>query len=555
MPGNVSAFSVTVDTNDGMSKFNYGHAVTLRQDGMNFQSWKCMVPGYLQSSLYAWEATNGTLSPRSENEEKDHYKIGNKNARTIFHQIIEPNLFLSEFHDDAAIVSASEIWRRMQERFQHDEGSYKEQAIATWLAFQWKTSKTVEENIETYRMITFSLTESGAGIPSSAICSRLVSRLPRDWDSFKQNWTARQEGLKTFAALVDQIRIETARRVTEDGVEDVTAFMSRVNMRHRRATKTNERRTRNFQQNQSTSRTTTSITCWTCGRPGHKAASCRSKGAPKNPRGRYVRRGASVNFSEVFMANALSSEGGSDGTRVILDSGSTNHVLNDKSFFHDLKPLPVSREVRFGNSATLKAQGCGDATLTIRQGDKHVKLRLVKALYVPAINVNLISLGQIVNDGFKGAMNQDGIALSTGQVKITAPYESGLFVLRILKQIEANSVSISNGPSVSLKEAHETLAHIGKQKVIKTLTSNGIAFTDDLIMCTACQKGKQHRQPSRRKPKNSGATSPGFIHADVCSATEPSLTGKHHFLCLTDDYTKYRAVFFLRQKDEVPDCI
>ena len=243
------------------------------------------------------------------------------------------------------------------------------------------------------------------------------------------------------------------------------------------------------------------------------------------------------------------------GTRIIVDSGATNHVLNDKSFFHDLKPLSVSREVRFGNSATLKAQGCGDATLTIRQGEKYVKLSLTKALYVPSISVNLISLGQVVNDGFTVTVKKEGIALSTGQVKVTAPYEDGLFVLRAQEQVEANTLSVSNGPPISLREAHEALAHIGKERVKKTLTENGVAFYDDLAMCDACQKGEQHRQPSRSKPKDTGATSPGFIHADVCSATESSLTGKYHFLCLTDDFTKYRALFFLRQKDEVPDCI
>ena len=497
MAPTVGALSLSVDTNNGMSKLNFGHAVMLRADGKNFQSWKCLVPGYLQSSLYAWEATDGMLTPESDDtEEKEHWKIGNKNARTIFVQIIDPNLFLSEFFDDGDIVTAADIWKRMKERFQHDTGSYKEQAIADWFAFQWKASKTVDENIEIYKIITFNLVESQAGIPAVAMCSRLVGRLPRDWDAFKTNWTARPENQKTFALLLDQIRVEAARRVTDDGLNDATALMSRVHMRPRHAYITHGRRTNNFRSNQSSTRTTTTITCWNCGKVGHKAASCNNRGAPRNPRRRNPRQRASVNFSEVFMANAMSSEGSSECTRAIVDSGSTNHVLNDASLFHDLKPLPVSREVKFGNSATLKAQGCGDATLTIRQGDGYVKLRLVKALYVPELNVNLISLGQMITDGFKVAVSQDGIALSTGRIKVIAPYENGLFVLQINKQVEANVLSLSNKPPISLKEAHEALAHIGKEKVKKTLTENGIQFIDDLAMCDACQRGKQHRQPS-----------------------------------------------------------
>ena len=104
-----------MDTNNSMSKLNFGHAVMLRADGKNFQSWKCLVPGYLQSSLYAWEATDGQLTPGStDTEEKEHWKIGNKNARTIFLQIIELNLFLSEFFDDGDIVTSADIWKRMK---------------------------------------------------------------------------------------------------------------------------------------------------------------------------------------------------------------------------------------------------------------------------------------------------------------------------------------------------------------------------------------------------------------------------------------------------------
>lgn len=555
-----SAFSLTVDTNN-TSKLNFANTVMLREDGRNFQNWKCLVPPYLQSSPYAWEATNGTLTPRSTGKDKENYEIGNKNARTIFIQIIHPNLFLSEFHDDAEIVGASEIWRIMKTRFQQTSGLYQEQAIAAWLAFRFNPSKTVEENIMAYKRLVYDLEESQSAIPASAICSRLATALPRDWSAFKQSWTTQPSDMKTFGALLEMIRSEIARRAIDDSIDETTAFISRVRI-NRRPNHIHGQRTTNFRRNQSSSRMTTTTTCWTCGRVGHRAAQC-TVGTPRQPEnpqrgGRNARRNTTVNFSEVFTANAgeqNSNKSDLEGPRVILDSGASHHVLFDRSLFHDLKPLSVSREVKFGNSSTLKAQGCGDAVLTIRQGEKLKQLTLTDALYVPKVNSNLVSLSQLMENGYKAAINKDGITISAGQVKIVAPCEKGLFVLRTHKDVEANCVKGNCVPRVSLRAVHEALAHIGRERVIKTLHAKGIQFIDDLTNCSACQRGKQHRQPSRSRPGNSGAKSPGFIHADTCAATEASLNGNHHFLCLTDDFSKFRAVFFVRSKDEVPESL
>ena len=53
-------------------------------------------------------------------------------------------------------------------------------------------------------------------------------------------------------------------------------------------------------------------------------------------------------------------------TRVVVDSGASHHLLSDASFFEELQPLAASREVRLGNSTTLRAKGFGPASLIVR---------------------------------------------------------------------------------------------------------------------------------------------------------------------------------------------
>lgn len=552
-PPRASALTLSVDSPPEVAKMNFGHAIVLREDGKNCMDWKTMVPGYLQSYSWAWEATNGDLTPASTGIDADHYAIGNKSARTVFLNIIDPNLYVAEFFDDSQIVSAAEIWRHLQSRFHDESGLYRELAMDNWLDFEFSPSRSVEENITAYKRLYFDLTESKAGIPANGICSRLLRALPKSWASFKSAWSTKDKQVQTLNYLISLIRIEGARLAAEEGVKDATALMAKVGIRKKQPRYRHYQQRKSTSSNNRTSRTTV-VTCWTCGQKGHKSSACR-KGAPSTSTKKKSGRKPRANFAEVFMAVDCpqSFEGNSKRTRVIVDSGASHSVLNDASLFHNLKPLSDSREIRFGNLSTLKAQGVGEAVLIVRQGNKTVELRLREALLVPGLATNLISASKLMSDGFKVSMKADGITLSNGKVKVLAPCENGLYVLRTIQPVETNNLQIKE--VISLREAHRCFSHIGKNKVKKILNHIGISYIDDLDICSACQLGKQHCQPNRTKPADARAHRPGFIHADTCSATETSLSGKKYFLCLTDDYSKFRAVYFLSRKDEVPDCI
>jgi hypothetical protein len=71
--------------------------------------------------------------------------------------------------------------------------------------------------------------------------------------------------------------------------------------------------------------------------------------------------------------------------------------------------------------------------------------------------------------------------------------------------------------------------------------------------CIGCMAGKMHRLPfpvGRTRANQVGQ----LIHADVCGpmhVTTPS--GARFFLLLTDDFSGWRHVFFLKQKSDVPE--
>lgn len=256
-------------------------------------------------------------------------------------------------------------------------------------------------------------------------------------------------------------------------------------------------------------------------------------------------------------ANTVEAQGSEYGGSIELhvDSGSSHHILRDERFFVELKPASDTREVRLGNSSTLKVEGSGVALLAVQQGNKVMFMELREALLVPTMNANLISLGQLTKDGYKVDVEKDRIAMSSGRSRVVAQRRHGLYTLRADHVDEPKALQASCETKVSLREVHQVLAHVGKNKVVQLLNRYRIPYQDDLDNCMACDQGKQHKQPSRTRPDNVRATEPGVIHGDTCSATEPSMGGHKHFLCLTDEFSKYRRVYFIKAKDEVPECI
>lgn len=68
----------------------------------------------------------------------------------------------------------------------------------------------------------------------------------------------------------------------------------------------------------------------------------------------------------------------------------------DKTLFKDLKPTKVSK-VRIGNGSYISAKGKGTILISTTSGIKTIS----DVLYVPDIDQNLLTVGQLIEKGFK----------------------------------------------------------------------------------------------------------------------------------------------------------
>jgi len=80
----------------------------------------------------------------------------------------------------------------------------------------------------------------------------------------------------------------------------------------------------------------------------------------------------------------------------LIDSGCTNHITNDRELFKDLKPTNITK-VRISNGDYISIKGKGTIAIASCSGTKFIP----DVLFVHEIQQNLLSVGQLIERGFK----------------------------------------------------------------------------------------------------------------------------------------------------------
>ncbi|XP_024441578.1 uncharacterized protein LOC112324164 [Populus trichocarpa] len=97
---------------------------------------------------------------------------------------------------------------------------------------------------------------------------------------------------------------------------------------------------------------------------------------------------------QMFVATCFSTRSSSECC--LIDSGCTNHMTFDITLFKDLQSTEISK-VRIGNGDYISAKGKGTIAIATNSGTKTIS----DVLYVPDIDQNLLSVGQLIEKGFK----------------------------------------------------------------------------------------------------------------------------------------------------------
>ncbi|GJR41599.1 putative ribonuclease H-like domain-containing protein [Tanacetum coccineum] len=275
-----------------------------------------------------------------------------------------------------------------------------------------------------------------------------------------------------------------------------------------------------------------------------------------------------VNTAKV---NAVSDVGGKRETAVkptdyphralqnkgIVDSGCSRHMTGNKAYlaeYQDFNGGPVA----FGGSK---------GYITGKGKIKTGKLDFEDVCFVKELqHFNLFSVSQMCDKKNKVLFTDSECLVLSPEFKLP---DANQVLLRIPRQNNMYSFNLENivpsgGLACLIAKAtidesnkwHRRLGHVNFKNLNKLVKGNLVRglplkiFQNDHT-CVACQKGKQHKASCKAKSVSSISHSLQLLHMDLFGPTSVrSLNHKTYCLVITDDFSRFSWVFFLRTKDE-----
>jgi hypothetical protein len=214
----------------------------------------------------------------------------------------------------------------------------------------------------------------------------------------------------------------------------------------------------------------------------------------------------------------------------------------DRTLFKDLQSTEISK-VRIGNGDYISAKGKGTITIATNSGTETIS----DVLYVPDIDQNLLSVGQLIEKGFKVTFeDQCCLIYDAARQKILQIKMRGKSFSFFPTEEEHTTYSTN----ISITEIwHKRLGHCHLQRMLKMKKNEVIrglpVLADQIPNCHACQFGKQKRLPF---PKSTWKASQKLqlIHTNVAEPQRtPSLKGSLYYIVFIDNFSRMCWISFL----------
>ncbi|GJV93147.1 putative ribonuclease H-like domain-containing protein [Tanacetum coccineum] len=144
------------------------------------------------------------------------------------------------------------------------------------------------------------------------------------------------------------------------------------------------------------------------------------------------------------------------------------------------------------------------------------------------------------------------------QVLLKIPRQNNMYSFNLENIVPSGGLAclIAKATTDESNKWHRRLGHVNFKNLNKLVKGNLVRGLPSKIFqndhtCVACQKGKQHKASCKAKSISSISHSLQLLHMDLFGPTSVrSLNHKTYCLVITDDFSRFSWVFFLRTKDE-----
>ena len=221
-----------------------------------------------------------------------------------------------------------------------------------------------------------------------------------------------------------------------------------------------------------------SLHCTICNRSSHSTKDCWFKGKPKCDKcHRFGHLSKDCRSCNVQQANQMNFQKQNEEThttffayqstmhqknkRWLLDSGCSNHMSPEKEIFCNIDSS-INTPVKLGNGQLVESKGMGSISIQTEHGTSQIQ----NVLLVPSLHENLLSLGQLLENGYKLEFDKNMCNIydkkDKKKVMTTIEMKNRIFSLNI-KYAPALHATTSNEPVSSLW--HKRLGHVNFQSL------------------------------------------------------------------------------------------
>ena len=171
-------------------------------------------------------------------------------------------------------------------------------------------------------------------------------------------------------------------------------------------------------------------------------------------------------------------------------------MTGQKGKFNELDET-VSGEVRFGDGSTVTIKGKGSINFSCKNGEKRC---LQQVYYIPSLRNNIISLGQLSEEGNKVVLQGEYLWVHDKQGKLLMKVKRTANRLYKINIEESRSTCLLTKAEENSWLWHSRLGHVNFSALV-LMSKEGMAyglpkFIKPKKICEGCLMSKQARKPS-----------------------------------------------------------
>lgn len=213
-----------------------------------------------------------------------------------------------------------------------------------------------------------------------------------------------------------------------------------------------------------------------------------------------------------------------------LDNGASSHMTGFKSKFTELNEK-ISGVVSFGDGSTVKIEGKGSVSFVCKNGETRT---FDDVYYIPTLRNNIISLGQLTEEGNRIAIKGELLWVYDTQDKLLMKVKRSKNRLYKLIINTVKSECLLSKQEEESKLWHMRLGHVNyhalslmtKEKMVNGMPT---IIQPDKV-CMGCLMSKQTRKQFPSKASYNSKKVLELVHGDLCGLIFPeTASGKRYF--------------------------